>query len=305
MGGAGIASPGVTDNEIKIGQTMPYSGPASAYSTIGKAEAAYFRMINEQGGINGRKIALISLDDGYTPSKTVEQTRKLIEQEGVLLIFSTFGTVTNVAVQRYLNQNGVPQLFLVSGASRWNDPEHFPWTMGFPPSYQIEGRIIARYITSERAGAKVGVLYQNDEFGKDYLKGLYEGLATNAQIVMEASYDVTDPTVDSQVVSLKASGADVFVDFSKARFATLAIRRAFDIGWKPLHFLPSPSTSRSAVLEPAGLMKATAIVSPQFSKDPTDPQWKDDSAVQEWMEWMSKYYPDGDKASAYNVSGYN
>ena len=297
--------PGVTDTEIKIGQTMPYSGPASAYSTIGKAEAAYFRMINEQGGVNGRKIVLISLDDGYTPSKTVEQTRKLVEQEGVLLIFSTVGTVTNAAVQRYLNQNGVPHLFLVSGSSRWNDPEHFPWTMGFPPSYQIEGRILARYIAIERPDAKVGVLYQNDEFGKDYLKGFQGGLGTHAKIVMEVSYDVTDATVDSQIVSLKTSGADVFVDFSTAKFAALAIRKAYDVGWTPLHLLPSPSTSRSAVLQPAGLEKATGIVSLQFSKDPTDPQWKNDPAVQEWLEWMNKYYPDGDKASSYNVTGYN
>ena len=298
--------PGVTDSEITVGQTMPYSGPASAYGTIGKAETAYFRMVNEQGGVNGRKIVLMSLDDAYTPSKTVEQTRKLIEQEGVLLIFSTFGTVTNAAVQRYLNEHSVPQLFAVSGAARWDDHEHFPWTIGFPPSYQIEGRIVARYILGTRPGAKIGLLYQNDDFGKDYVKGLKDGLGAMAKMIVgEVSYDVTDPTVDSQIVTLKASGADVFVDVSTAKFAAQAIRKAFDIGWKPLHLLPSLSTARTAVLEPAGLEKAVGIVSPQFAKDPTDPQWKNDPATKEWIAWMSKYYPDGDKTSTYNVSGYN
>ncbi len=192
----------------------------------------------------------------------------------------------------------------MSGASRWNDPEHFPWTIGFPPSYQAEGRIIAHYIASQKANAKIGVLYQNDDFGKDYLKGLHDGLGNNAQVVMEESYEITEPTVDSQIVKLQASDADVFVDFSTARSAALAIRKAYDIGWRPLHVLPSPSTSRSSVLEPAGLVKATAIVSPQFAKDPTDPRWKSDPAVREWTDWMTKYYPDGDKASSYNVTGY-
>jgi ABC-type branched-subunit amino acid transport system substrate-binding protein len=307
VGSAKAYTPGVTNTEIKIGQTMPYSGPASIYGTIGKAEVAYFRMINDRGGINGRKVRIISLDDGYTPPKTVEQTRKLVESEEVLLLFSMFGTATNAAVQRYLNQHGVPQLFPVSGATRWGDPEHFPWTIGFQPTLQTEGRIIARYLLEHRPGAKIGVLYQNDDFGKDYVKGLKDGLGENAAatIVGEVTYEGTEPTVDSQIIALKASGANVFVDVSTAKFTAQAIRKAYDIAWKPLHVVSSGATGRSEVLKPAGLEKAAGLISAAWAKDPTDPQWNDDAATKDWIAWMSQYYPEGDRASAYNVAGYN
>jgi branched-chain amino acid transport system substrate-binding protein len=299
--------PGVTDSEIKIGQTMPYSGPASMYATIGRAEDAYFRMVNDQGGVNGRRIVLISLDDGYTPPKAVEQTRKLVESEEVLLVFSTFGTATNAAVQSYLNKHGIPQLFPVSGATRWGDPEHFPWTMGLQPTLQTEGRIVARYLLQHRPGAKIGVLYQNDDFGKDYLKGLKNGLGGKAatMVVREDSYDITDPTVDSQIIALRASGADVLVDVSTAKFAAQAIRRVYDMGWKPLHFVFSGATGRSEVLIPAGLEKAAGLVSTAWAKDPTDPQWRNDAATRAWIAWMNQYYPQGDPSSSFNVAGYN
>ena len=302
-----VDPPGVSDSEIKIGQTMPYSGGASAYGTIGKAEAAYFRMVNEQGGINGRKLVLKSLDDGYSPPKTVEQTRKLIEQDGVLLIFGTFGTAQNAAVQRYLNERGVPQLFPVSGASRWGDPEHFPWTMGFQPTYRIEAGVIARYLLEHKPNARIAVLSEDDDFGRDYLGGLKSALgeAAHRMIVGEATYQGSDPTVDSQIVTLQASGADVFVDVSTAKFTAQAIRKAYDIGWKPLYFVFSGATARAAVLEPAGLEKSRGLMSVQFAKDPTDPRWQDDRATQEWRAWMARYYADGDPASSFNVAGYN
>jgi ABC-type branched-subunit amino acid transport system substrate-binding protein len=305
VGSAEAQTRGVT--EITIGQTMPYSGPASIYGTIGKAEAAYFRMINDRGGINGRKVRLISLDDGYTPPKTMEQTRKLVESEEVLLLFSIFGTATNVAVQRYLNQHGVPQLFPISGATRWGDPGHFPWTMGFQPTLQLEGRIIARYVLEHRPGAKIGVLYQNDDFGRDYLKGLKDGLGQNAAttIVSEVTYEGTEPMVDSQIIALKASGAEVFVDISTAKFTAQAIRKTYDIAWNPLHVVFSGATGRSEVLRPAGLDKAAGLISAAWAKDPTDPQWKDDAATKDWLAWMSQYYPEGDPASSFNVAGYN
>jgi branched-chain amino acid transport system substrate-binding protein len=300
-------APGVTDGEIKIGQTMPYSGPASAYGTIGKAENAYFNMINEKGGINGRKIVFISLDDGYSPPRTVEQVRKLVEQEQVAFTFNTLGTPPNSAIQKYLNEKKVPQLFVATGATKWGDPEHYPWTIGFQPTYQTEGHIFAKYILEKMPNAKIGVLYQNDDYGKDYLKGLKDGLGDKAAklIIAEVTYEVTDPTVDSQIVSLQASGADVFYDVTTPKFAAQAIRKTYDIGWKPLHLLNSVSASVASVMTPAGLEKGVGVVSLAYFKDPTDPQWKDDAAFKQWLAWMDRYYPDGDKSDTFNVYGYN
>jgi len=300
-------APGVTDSEIKIGQTMPYSGPASAYGTIGKAENAYFNMINEKGGINRRKIVFISLDDGYSPPRTVEQVRRLVEQEQVAFTFNTLGTPPNSAIQKYLNERKVPHLFVATGATKWGDPEHFPWTIGFQPTYQTEGHIFAKYILEKMPTAKIGVLYQNDDYGKDYVKGLKDGLGDKAAklIIAEVTYEVTDPTIDSQIVSLQASGADVFYDVTTPKFAAQAIRKTYDIGWKPLHLLNSVSASVAAVMTPAGLDKSVGVVSLAYFKDPTDPQWKDDPAFKQWLAWMDKYYPDGDKADTFNVYGYN
>jgi branched-chain amino acid transport system substrate-binding protein len=298
--------PGVSDSEIKIGQTMPYSGPASAYSTIAKAEMAYFALLNEKGGIGGRKITLVSLDDGYSPAKTVEQTRRLVEQETVLLDFNPLGTAANTAIEKYLNEKKVPQLFVATGATKWGDPDHFPWTMGWAPTYQTEGHIFARYILSHVPDAKIAVLYQNDDYGKDYLKGLKDGLGqASTLIVKEATYEVSDPTVDSQIVSLQASGANVFYDVSGPKFAAQAIRKVFDIGWHPLHLLNSVSGSVGAVLKPAGLDRAEGIVTATYIKDPTDPQWQDDPAFRDWLAWMQHYYPDGDLADIANVYGYS
>ena len=298
--------PGVTDAEIKIGQTMPYSGPASAYGVIGKAEAAYFAMINDQGGVNGRKINLISLDDGYSPPRTVEQTRKLVEQEEVLLIFQSLGTPTNTATQKYLNAKKVPQLFLASGASKWSDPKNFPWTMGWNPSYQAEGRIYAQHILETKPDAKIAVIYQNDDFGKDYVVGFKGMLGEKGAklIVAEQSYEVTDPTVDSQVVSLKSSGADVLVTFATPKFAAQVIRKVHDIGWRPVHYLTNVSISVAAVLVPAGLEKATGILSAHYIKDATDPQWKNDPAFKVWDDWMKKYHKSGDPLDGFNTYGY-
>ena len=300
-------APGVSDSEIKIGQTMPYSGPASSYGTIGKAEAAYLKMINEQGGVNGRKINLISLDDGYSPPKTVEQVRRLVEQEQVAFTFNTLGTPTNTAIQKYLNDRKVPHLFVATGATKWGDPEHFPWTIGWQPTYQIEGHIFAKYILQHRPNAKVAILFQNDDYGKDYLKGLKDGLGDKAAklIIKEVSYETSDPTIDSQIVSLQDSGADVFYDVTIPKFAAQAIRKTYDIGWKPLHLLNSVSASVSSVLEPAGVDKSTGIISLLYFKDPTDPQWKSDQAYKDWLAWMQKYYPEGDTTDAFNVYAYN
>jgi branched-chain amino acid transport system substrate-binding protein len=298
--------PGVTDTEIKIGQTMPYSGPASAYGVIGKAEAAYFAMINDQGGVNGRKINLISLDDGYSPPRTVEQTRKLVEQEEVLLIFQSLGTPTNTATQKYLNAKKVPQLFLATGASKWGNPKNFPWTMGWNPSYQAEGRIYAQHILETKPDARIAVLYQNDDFGKDYLVGFKGMLGDKAAklIVAEQTYEVTDPTVDSQVVSLKASGADVLVTFATPKFAAQVIRKVYDIGWRPVHYLTNVSISVAAVLVPAGLEKAAGVMSANYMKDATDTQWKDDPAIKVWDEWMKKYHKGADPHDGFNAYGY-
>jgi len=296
--------PGVTDTEIKIGNTCFYSGPASSYGTIGKAETAYFKMLNDQGGVNGRKIVFLSYDDAYSPPKTVEQTRKLVEQDGVLLMLNPLGTPTNTAIQHYLNQKKVPQLFAATGASKWDDPKHFPWTIGWQPSYLSEGHAYAAYILANKPDGKVGVLYQNDDFGKDYLHGVTEGLAgKTAKIVATLSYETTDPTIDSQIIDMKAKGVDVFVNTAIPKFAAQAIRKAVEIEWKPLHILSGIGNSVAATLKPAGLQNAKDIVSDFFLKDPTDPQWKDDQGYKDWVAFMDKYYPEGDKSDVGNVVG--
>jgi len=298
--------PGATDTEIKIGQSMPYSGPASAYGTIGKTEAAYFKKINDEGGINGRKINFISLDDGYSPPKTVEMTRRLVEQDEVLFLFGTLGTAPNTAIQKYMNAKKIPQLFVATGASKWNDPKGNPWTMGWQPNYETEGAIYAKHILQTKPNAKIGVLFQNDDYGKDYLKGFKEGLGDKAkQIVAEVSYEVTDPTIDSQIVQLQASGADVFFNITTPKFAAMAIRKAYDIGWKPVQYLNNVSLSVGAVLTPAGLDKSVGILSSNYGKDPTDPQWDNDPEMITWRAFMKKYYPDGSLTDASNTYGYS
>ena len=298
--------PGVTDTEIKIGSTNPYSGPASAYGTIGRAESAYFKMINDQGGINGRKINFISLDDAYSPPKTVEQVRRLVEQEEVLFIFQSLGTPSNTAIQKYMNAKKVPQLFVATGATKWGDPQNFPWTMGWQPNYQTEAHLYAKYLLQNKPGARIAVLYQNDDYGKDYLKGFHEGLGKLAEklIAREVSYEVTDPTVDSQIVTLQASGADTLFIIATPKFAAQAIRKTYDVGWRPLTFLNNVSTSIAAVLEPAGLEKSVGLVTVLYFKDPNDPQWANDPAMKEWQGWMKKYYPDGNVSDGLNVYGY-
>ncbi len=296
--------PGVTDTEIKIGNTCFYSGPASSYSTIGKSMAAYYKMVNEQGGVNGRKINFISYDDAYSPPKTVEMTRKLVEEDGILLDAGPLGTPTNSAIWHYMNEKKVPQLFVSTGATKWDDPKGHPWTIGWQPNYQSEGRIYAAYIQKEKPGGKIGVLYQNDDFGKDYLKGVKDGLGDKKSlVVVEASYETTDATVDSQVVDMKAAGCEVFVNTAIPKFAAQAIRKASEIEWTPLHVLSSIGNSVVATLKPAGLDKSVGLVSDFYLKDPTDPQWKDDAGFKWWVEFMNKYYPEGDKSDALNVYG--
>jgi len=287
--------PGASDREIKVGNIMPYSGPASAYGEIGKTEAAYFQKVNAEGGINGRKINFISYDDGYSPPKTVEQARKLVESDEVLLIFQSLGTAHNTAIQRYVNAKKVPQLFVATGATKWNDPQHFPWTIGWQTNYQSEARIYAQYLLKNYPQGKVGVLYQNDDFGKDYLKGLKDGLNGKIQIVAEMPYEPTDPTVDSQIVNLKASGADIFFNFATPKFAAQAIKKIAELGWRPVHLLSNVSASIGAVLKPAGFANAKGVLTASYLKDPTDPTWKNDVAYKEWSAFMDKYYPDGDK----------
>ncbi len=299
-------SPGATDSEIKIGNIMPYSGPASAYGTIGRSEAAYFKMINDQGGINGRTINFITLDDGYSPPKAVEQVRKLVEQEEVLLVFQPLGTPSNSAIHQYMNAKKVPQLFVATGATKWGDPEHFPWTMGWQPSYQTEARIYVKYLLQTKPDAKIGILYQNDDFGKDYLKGIKDGLGDKAakMIVSEVSYEVTDATVDSQIVTLKGSGADIFFNITTPKFAAQAIRKAYDVDWHPLQLLTNVSISVGSVMTVAGLEKGVGIITADYRKDPVDPQWQDDAAMKEWRGFMAKYYPEGDIRDNSNVYGY-
>ncbi len=297
--------PGASDTEIKVGNIMPYSGPASAYGTIGKAQAAYFRMINEQGGINGRKITFISYDDAYSPPKTVEQARKLVEGDEVLLIFQSLGTASNSAIQKYMNAKKVPQLFVATGATKWGDPKNFPWTMGFQPNYQSEGRIYARYILENHPAGKIAVLYQHDDYGKDVLKGLRDGLGgKTSMIVAEMPYETADPTVDSQIVRLKASGADIFVNITTPKFAAQAIKKVAELGWRPVHILNNVAGSIGSVLRPAGLENSKGILTTGYMKDQTDPALASDPGVKAWTAFMDKYYPEGDKTNASNVSGY-
>ena len=299
--------PGASDTEIKIGNTNPYSGPASAYGAIGKAIAAYFRMVNDRGGINGRKVNFVSYDDGYSPPKTVEMARKLVEQDEVLLLFQSLGTPSNTAIQKYMNGKKVPQLFVATGATKWNDPQHFPWTMGWQPNYQTEARIYAKHILQTKPNAKIAVLYQNDDYGKDYLKGFEDGLGPQAQkmIVAKASYEVSEPTVDSQMLQLKSSGADVFFNITTPKFAAQAIRAAYDTGWKPTHYLNNVSNSVGSVLRPAGLEKAVGIITSAYVKDPTDKRWANDPGMKTWRDFMAKYNPDGDLSDPFNVYGYS
>ncbi|MGC1554941.1 MAG: ABC transporter substrate-binding protein [Bradyrhizobium sp.] len=299
--------PGATDTEIKIGQTVPFSGPASAYASIGKTQAAYFHMINDQGGVNGRKINLIQYDDAYSPPKAVEQVRKLVESDEVLLTFQLIGTPSNAAVQKYLNAKKVPQLFAATGASKFTDPKNYPWTLGFNPNYFVEGRIYGQYILKNYPNAKVGVLYQNDDLGRDYLNGIKSGLGDKAatMIVAETSYEVSDPTVDSQILKLKAAGADVLFDASTPKFAAQTIKKTAELGWKPVHILDINATSVGAVLKPAGLEASKGVISVNYGKDPLDPTWKDDPGMKRYFDFMAKYYPEGDKNSSFNAYGYS
>ncbi len=298
---------GASDTEIKIGQTVPFSGPASAYATIGKTQAAYIKMINDQGGVNGRKINLIQYDDAYSPPKAVEQVRKLVEGDEVLLTFQLIGTPSNAAVQKYLNQKKVPQLLAATGADRFSDPQNFPWTMGFNPSYQTEGRIYGQYILQNYPNAKIGVLFQNDDLGRDYVTGLKAALGSKAasMIVAEASYELTDPTIDSQIVKLKSANADLIFDASTPKFAAQAIKKIADMGWKPVHILDINATSVGAVMKPAGLEASKDVISVNYGKDPLDPTWKDDAGMKKFMAFMDKYYPDGDKTSSFNTYGFS
>lgn len=298
--------PGASDTEIKIGNVNPYSGPASAYGSIGKAIASYFRLVNDLGGINGRKINFITLDDGYSPPRTVEQVRRLVEQEQVLLVFQSLGTPGNTAIHKYMNARKVPQLFVATGATKWNDPKGHPWTMGWQPNYQSEARAYAAYILKNHPNAKIGVLYQNDDYGKDYLKGFRDGLGSRASkmIVREVTYEVTDPTVDSQIVTLKGSGADVFFNITTPKFAAQAIRKAHEIDWKPVHFLNNVSSSIDNVLKPAGFEASKGIISSLYLKDASDPQWHNDADYKAWSEWMKRYNPGVSPTDAFYVYGY-
>src|SRR5438128_11923135 len=297
---------GATDTEIKIGNITPYSGPLSAYGVIGKTEQAYFNKINAEGGINGRKINFISNDDAYSPPKTVEQARKLVESDEVLLIFNSLGTPPNTAIQKYLNTKKVPQLFVATGATKWNDPKDFPWTMGWQPNYQSESQIYAKYILKNNPNAKIAVLYQNDDYGKDYLKGFKDGLGAKAasMIVIEESYEVSEPTIDSHIVKLKSTGADVFINITTPKFAAQAIKKNAEIGWKPLHFLNDVSNSIGSVIKPAGTENAQDIISADYRKDASDKQWDNDPGMKQFYEFMAKDFPEGDKLDGGTVTGY-
>jgi branched-chain amino acid transport system substrate-binding protein len=299
-------APGITDTEIKIGQTMPYSGPASAYGVIGKADVAYFKMINDQGGINGRKINLISLDDAYSPPKTVEQVRRLVEQEQVAFLFNTLGTPCNAAIHQYVNDNKVPQLFVATGASMFADPQHFPWTIGWQPNYQTEARIFAKRILATKPDAKIGVLYQNDGFGKDYLIGLKDGLGADhaGMVIKEVSYETSEPTVDSQIVTLQGSGADVFLIAATPKFAAQAIRKTFDLGWSPVRYMTDVSQSIATVMKPAGVEKSKGVITAVYGKDPTDARWKDDPGFKEYAAFVAKYMSPNELIDANVVYGF-
>jgi len=297
---------GATDTEIKIGNIMPYSGPASAYGVIGKTEAAYFKKINDAGGINGRKINFISYDDGYSPPKTVEQARKLVESDEVLFIFNSLGTPPNSAIHKYMNAKKVPQLFVATGATKWNDPKDFPWTMGWQPNYQSESRIYAKWLLKEKPGAKIAILYQNDDYGKDYLKGLKDELGPKAasMIVAEESYETTEPSIDNHVVKLKATGADVFFDVTTPKFAAQAIKKIAEIEWKPLHILNNVAASVGSVIKPAGFENSQGIVSAAYLKDVSDPQWDNDAGMKEFLDFLAKDFPEGNKLDGSVVVGY-
>src|SRR3954452_5667549 len=297
---------GATDTEIKIGNIMPYSGPASAYGVIGKTEEAYFRKVNAEGGINGRKINFVSYDDAYRPPKTVEQARKLVESDEVLLVCNSLGTPPNSAIQKYMNTKKVPQLFVATGATKWNDPKENPWTMGWQPNYQSESQIYAKYILKNHPNAKIAVLYQNDDYGKDYLKGLKDGLGAKAasMIIVEESYEVTQPTIDSNIVKLKSLNADVFFNVTTPKFAAQAIKKMNEIGWKPVHFLNNVSASIGSVMKPAGFENSQGIISSTYLKDPTDPQWKDDAGMKAWNEFLDKYYPEANRSDLSVMYGY-
>jgi branched-chain amino acid transport system substrate-binding protein len=297
---------GATDTEIKIGNIMPYSGPASAYGVIGRTEAAYFKKINDAGGINGRKINFVSYDDAYSPPKAVEQARKLVESDEVLFIFNSLGTPSNSAIHKYMNSKKVPQLFVATGATKWNDPKEFPWTMGWQPNYQSETQIYAKYLLKNKPDAKIAVLYQNDDYGKDYLKGLKDGLGakTASMIVAEESYETTEPTIDSHIVKLKSTGADVFVNITTPKFAAQAIKKIAEIDWKPLHFLNNVSNSIGSVIKPAGYQNAQDIISAAYLKDVTDPQWANDPGMKQFLDFMAKDFPEGDKLDSGTMVGY-
>ena len=299
--------PGASDTEIKIGNINPYSGPASAYGTIGKTIDAYFKKVNAEGGINGRKVNFISYDDGYSPPKAVEQARKLVESDEVLLIFQSLGTPSNTAIQKYMNAKQVPQLFVATGATKWGDPKNFPWTMGWQPSYQSESAIYGQYILKNHPNAKIGILYQNDDYGKDYVKGLKDALGAKAgsMIISEQPYEVADPTIDSQIINLKASGADLFFNVTTPKFAAQAIKKMAEIGWKPVHILNQVSTSLGSVMKPAGFENSQGILSTGYLKDITDPQWKDDPGMKNYFAFMDKYFPEGDKTNALSGYGYS
>jgi branched-chain amino acid transport system substrate-binding protein len=299
-------APGVTDTEILLGQTMPYSGPASSYGVIGHTEMAYFNMINEQGGINGRKIRMLTLDDGYSPPKTVELTRRLVEQDQVACTFGALGTPTNLAVRKYLNQKKVPQLFVATGASQFGDRENYPWTIGWQPNYQIEAQVYAKYILQEKPNAKIAVLYQNDDSGKDYFKGFKEGLGAKAsQITAAISYEVSDPTIDSQILQLKETGADVLFQTAIPKFIAMGVRKVFDIGWKPMYIISSTGSSVSSGIMPAGPEKAIGLLTGAYLKDPSDQQWFTDPAYVTWLAFIKKYYPEADIADINTVYGYS
>ena len=298
---------GASDKEILLGHINPYSGPASAYGTIGRSIAAYFKKVNEEGGVNGRQLNMISYDDGYSPPKTVEMARKLVEQDKVLLIFQPLGTPPNSAIHKYMNAKKVPQLFVATGATKWNDPKGYPWTMGWQPNYQTEASIYATHILKTKPNAKIAILYQNDDYGKDYLEGFLKGLGDKgkAMIVKQVSYEVTDPTVDSQMAQLQASGADTFFNITTPKFAAQAIRKAWDSGWKPVHYLNNVSGSIGTVLTPAGLDKSVGLITTQYLKDPTDKAWANDKAILDWQAFMKKYYPEGSLTAAENFYGWN
>jgi branched-chain amino acid transport system substrate-binding protein len=296
---------GATDTEVKIGNIVPYSGPASAYGIIGKSEEAYFRMINENGGINGRKIKFISYDDAYSPPKAVEQVRKLVESDEVLVVFSALGTPSNTAIQKYLNAKKVPQLFVATGATKWNDPKNFPWTIGWLPSYQSEARIYAKFLMKEKPDAKVAVLYQNDDFGKDYLKGLKDGFGAKVSaIIAEESYEISEPTIDNHIVKLKASGADVLISITTPKFAAQTIKKMAEIDWKALQIVANVSTSVGAVMKPAGFENGQGVLSAHYAKDAGDAQWKDDPGMKKFLAFLDKYYPDADRTNSQVIYGY-